>query len=73
MDIIMPNLSGADAVKLLRADAATKHIPVIFITALKASVDVTKINVDGEFYTSIAKPFEAPKLLYEIKRLIGDS
>ncbi len=72
MDILMPNMSGAEAFKILRADAATKHIPIIFLTVLTVGIDVTKVNIDGEFYTSIAKPFKPEKLLSEIEKLIGD-
>ncbi|HET7097149.1 MAG TPA: response regulator, partial [Casimicrobiaceae bacterium] len=33
MDIQLPGMSGIDALKLLRADAATAAIPVIAVTA----------------------------------------
>ncbi len=73
MDILMPNLSGGETVKILRADPETKHIPIIFLTALTVDTPQRNVNVDGEFYTTIAKSFEDVKLLSEIKRLVGDS
>lgn len=39
MDIMMPGLSGYDAVLRLKTDALTKHIPVIFITAMSEIED----------------------------------
>ena len=33
MDIIMPRISGGDAVELLKADPVLRSIPVIFLTA----------------------------------------
>ena len=33
MDIIMPRMSGGDAIELLQADPALRSIPVIFLTA----------------------------------------
>jgi len=33
MDVVMPKLDGFGACRLLKADPATKHIPVIFLTA----------------------------------------
>lgn len=76
MDILMPDLSGAEAVKILRTDAATKRIPVIFLTAVIDSMseenEIGSINIDGHFFTAIAKPFKAEPLLAEIEKLIGD-
>ncbi len=76
MDILMPNLSGGDAVKILQADAATKNIPVIFFTAavgdLSKGDETGSINVDGHFFTAVAKPFKSEPFLNEIEKLIGD-
>ena len=76
MDIMMPNLPGGDAVRLLRSNVATKHIPVIFLTAIMSGkpkgVEEKGINVDGQYYTALSKPFKPEKLLSEIKKLIGD-
>jgi CheY-like chemotaxis protein len=75
MDIMMPDLSGADAVRLLKSDITTKDIPIIFLTALldnsPKDENDKRVNVDGQFYTAVAKPFEPPNLLFEINKLIG--
>lgn len=78
MDIMMPNLSGGEAVRLLMADNQTKDIPVIFLTALTANLPYEAehkgvINVDGHYFSAIPKPFKPEKLLLEIKRILGDS
>lgn len=76
MDIMMPKLSGGEAVRLLRTDNKTKHIPILFLTGVTANMpqgtEDRGINVDGQYYPSIAKPFRAEKVLLEIKRLMGD-
>ena len=76
MDIMMPNLEGGDAVRLLKADITTKNIPIIFLTAVVANMpegaEGKSINVDGHFFKAIAKPFEPENLLSEIKKLIKD-
>ena len=71
----MPNLQGGDAVRLLKSDVTTKHIPVIFLTAVTANMpqgaEDKAVNVDGQFFKAIAKPFEPENLLSEIKKLMG--
>ncbi|MCA9400136.1 MAG: response regulator [Candidatus Omnitrophica bacterium] len=75
MDIMMPELSGGDAVKILKAKNETKDIPVIFLTGIYGKkmdgLESKGINVGGEYYPSIAKPFESDELISEIKALIG--
>jgi adenylate cyclase len=78
MDIMMPKMTGGDAVRILVADNATKDIPIIFLTALTDKLPYEaghrgSINVDGHQFPAIPKPFKSEKLLLEIKKLIGDS
>ena len=76
MDIMMPKMQGGDAVRLLKGDNKTKYIPILFLTAVTANLpqgtEDRGINVDGQYYPAIAKPFKAEKLFFEIKRLVGD-
>lgn len=76
VDVLMPQMPGGDVVRFLKTDVKTKHIPVIFLTAIAVDIpqeaDAKGINVGGRFYPAIAKPFDPAKLLFEIKRLIGD-
>ena len=39
MDIVMPDLDGFGACRLLKADSATRHIPIIFLTAKNAPME----------------------------------
>jgi two-component system alkaline phosphatase synthesis response regulator PhoP len=76
MDIMMPNMPGGDAVRILMADEKTKGIPIIFLTALTANLPYEAdhkgvINVDGHFLTAIPKPFKPEKLISEIKKILG--
>ena len=74
MDILLPDMNGADVVKTLRADPLTKFIPVIFLTALmkkeEENIEQT-IKVDDFYYDSIAKPLNPELLLNKIKRTLG--
>jgi len=76
MDLMMPKMHGGEAVKLLRSNENTKDIPVLFFTAmvthLQNGVESDKVNVGGQFYPAIAKPFDPDKLLSAIKSLLGE-
>ncbi|MDT8990519.1 two-component system response regulator [Curvibacter sp. APW13] len=41
LDIMMPGLSGYDVIKVLKSDGATRHIPVVFLTAMGSADDET--------------------------------
>ncbi|MGW8390678.1 response regulator [Pseudoduganella sp. HUAS MS19] len=43
LDVMMPEMTGYDVCRVLKANAATSNIPVIFVTALSDSTD----EVDG--------------------------
>ncbi len=72
MDILMPTMQGGEASKLLKSYDTTKNIPILFFTALQSDTDFDKINVDGQFYPAISKPFDPNKLLSTIKFLLGE-
>lgn len=42
MDINLPGLSGLEALKILREDPATAHIPVIAISANALPLDIER-------------------------------
>ncbi len=74
MDINMPVMDGFEACELLKSMAATKNIPVIFMTALGNDADRIKgFDIGGEDY--IIKPVNYKELLARTKRFIrkGDS
>ena len=76
MDILMPEMSGGDVVQHLRSDNKTKHIPIIFLTAMSTKIqpgpENKNINVNGQLYPAIVKPYDPANLLFEIEKLIGD-
>ncbi len=76
MDVLMPEMQGGDAVRLLQADEATKHIPILFLSGgmvnLPPGEETRGVDIGGKFFTAVAKPFKLEKLLSEIKKLIGD-
>ncbi|MDE2027382.1 MAG: response regulator [Candidatus Omnitrophica bacterium] len=74
IDVMMPRLPGPEAVKLLKSYEQTQHIPILFFTAMNSYLptEVNEINVNGQFYPAIPKPFEPNKLLASVKLLLGE-
>ena len=61
LDIMMPKMKGRDVCAKLKADPKTKHIPVIFLTALGLA-DHVKAGMDLGADDYIVKPFEPAEL-----------
>lgn len=55
MDINLPGMSGLDALRVLRADSGTQHIPVIALTANAMPRDIEK-GVAAGFFRYLIKP-----------------
>jgi CheY-like chemotaxis protein len=62
MDINLPGISGTDAMKLLRKDPATKHIPIIALTANAMLRDI-KNGLDAGFFRYLTKPIKINEFL----------
>jgi two-component system, cell cycle response regulator DivK len=67
MDIQLPEVSGLDITKWLKAEADLKHIPVIAVTAFAMKGDEEKIRAGGcEDYLS--KPIMVTQFIATVKR-----
>jgi CheY-like chemotaxis protein len=69
MDLGLPVLDGWEATRRLKADPATRHIPVIALSAHAMAGDREKALAAGcdDFDT---KPVELPRLLEKIRALL---
>ena len=66
LDVMMPGLDGYTVLRLLKADAATKDIPVIFLTALTDSWDEEfGLSLGAADY--IAKPLRPQVVLARVR------
>ena len=73
MDVLMPGMNGGDAVKLLKNDKRTEHIPIVFLTGVYSKSDEEhqgKININEKFYDSVAKPFDELKLIEAVNKYV---
>ena len=71
MDMSLPVISGWEATRKLKADAATRTIPVIALTAHAMAEDEKRARESGcDDYDT--KPVELPRLLGKIDALLGN-
>ena len=70
MDIELPEVSGLDAARMMKADAAIAGIPVIAVTAFAMEGDEERFR-DGGCDGYIAKPISVPAFLETIARHLG--
>lgn len=73
LDILMPDMDGAQVAAALQEYPTTRNIPVIFLTCLitKKTQEIGSRYHDAGQYAFVAKPYDLGKLLMEINRLIG--
>jgi len=62
MDINLPGMSGFDALKLLRSQSATAHIPVIALSANAMARDIER-GVQAGFFRYMTKPIKVNELM----------
>jgi two-component system, cell cycle response regulator DivK len=70
MDMSLPVLDGWEATRLLKADDATRRIPVIALTAHAMTGDEEKAR-DAGCNDYDTKPVELPRLLGKIEALLA--
>ena len=72
MDVQLPGMDGVAARQVLKADARTRHIPVIALTAFAMKGDSERFLVEG-FEGYVAKPIEVKELPGLVERYLGGS
>jgi len=62
MDINLPGISGIAAMKILRADPSTAHIPIIALSANAVPRDIEKA-LEAGFFNYLTKPIKVDKFM----------
>ena len=62
MDINLPGLSGLDALKILRDDPVTAHIPVVALSANAMPHDIKK-GLEAGFFHYLTKPINVNEFM----------
>ncbi len=69
LDVMLPDENGYDIIKKLRANSATKRLPVIMVTAKTTELDMIK-GLDDGADDYIKKPFSVMELITRVKALL---
>jgi CheY-like chemotaxis protein len=62
MDINLPGISGLDALRILREDKATAHIPVVALSANAMPRDIQR-GMDAGFFRYLTKPIKVSEFM----------
>jgi CheY-like chemotaxis protein len=72
MDIQMPGVDGLELTRRLKADPATRHIPIVALTAYAMKGDEERMLAAGcDGY--IAKPVEVATFTRQVRSFLGGS
>jgi CheY-like chemotaxis protein len=75
MDIVLPDMEGSEAVRLLGDDPLTRNIPVIFLSGIvtrdRKEVATCDVQVGGRTFKALSKPFSSKELMVEVRKAIG--
>ncbi|HEX3051076.1 MAG TPA: response regulator [Aggregatilineaceae bacterium] len=69
LDIMMPKLDGFTLCKMMRANQATKNLPIMFVTAYPA-LDIEERRGDAGADLVIFKPIDMDSLIDQIEKAI---
>ena len=62
MDINLPGISGLDAMRILRADPLTAHIPIIALSANAVPRDI-EVALEAGFFSYLTKPIKVSEFM----------
>lgn len=74
MDIMLPDMDGAEVVRLIHANPVASCVPVIFLSSIIAKEEGQKgsvVKVADATYEAIGKPVDMDLLMLKIKQLLG--
>ncbi len=72
LDIMLPDEDGLEIVRKLRAEAATRQLPIILVTAKTSEIDKVKgLDIGADDY--MTKPFGVMELISRVKALLRRS
>ena len=72
LDINMPEMDGWETLRLIKADDATRHLPVVMFS-VKGEVRDKVHGLQEGAVDYLTKPFEVDDLLKRVRRVLGET
>jgi len=70
LDVMMPKLDGYEVTERLRQEEATRHLPVILLTARVQETDIAR-GVEAGADDYVKKPFSTSELRDRVQAVLG--
>lgn len=70
LDVMMPKLDGYEVTERLRREEATRHLPVILLTARVQETDIAR-GVEAGADDYVKKPFSTTELRDRVQAVLG--
>lgn len=71
MDIQLPQMNGDEAMKVLKADDTTRHIPIVAVTSFAMKGDRERLLADG-FNAYVSKPIDIKELPQIVEQQLSE-
>ena len=69
LDLMLPKMSGLEVCKIVKTDPATRHIPVLMLTAKAEEIDrIVGLELGADDY--VVKPFSPREIILRIKAIL---
>lgn len=69
LDLMLPKMSGLEVCKLLKGGVATRHIPIIMLTAKAEEIDrIVGLELGADDY--VTKPFSPREIVLRMKAIL---
>jgi len=69
-DVLMPGLTGFELCRMIKADPALSHVPVVLVTTLRDPLEIVQaLEVGAD--TFIRKPYEPDALVVRLRSLLA--
>ena len=69
LDLMLPKIPGLEVCKILKSEAATRHIPILMLTARAEEIDrVVGLECGADDY--VTKPFSPREIVLRIKAIL---